>query len=566
MIDRALRAKLIRLAHARPELRAELLPLLKTAIPGMNPLSPMSVMQRALSKGNEPEPKKKKTEPESDSAPKDEDPERFRDLNRKPEKYIDPDQQEESRSKNEERAKSKAEKGEQQKQNRKTKLKNKGDKRTKEEESEHQDNEKEDKAKADKADKAEKAKAAEEAEKEKAKETAKNQFEANKEKHPKSEKTVGDFFKDIWGKITGKKAAAELRSATIRLAHSKPELRAHLLPLLKTAASPLDRVRGHELGIAACQARYLVPTHALEAQVTTVERDMNTSALRVAHRFMSLASLRLGAGLAVPVTSAYLKRVLDFMVSANEDENSEWKGSWSNFIPDFRRLATRSLEDTKSLWGSVPTVAEVMDRMRDQGLHEVLIQQVLDAVPLPKAPRPPPTQDQTKADFAKVVDSFRETLPPSASLNVRHEHEATPGKAKDLKAWTRAFKTVKAKYPQVWAVLSQKLRVIVLEVRPTGTASAAWSLQLLINLNDRPLSSYAGTLVHEVGHMFEDLQPDQHDIQGWQGLYGNPPFSHNYLKERPVEDFAECYRQFFTEPSLLKRLAPAKYADMAARI
>ena len=39
----------------------------------------------------------------------------------------------------------------------------------------------------------------------------------------------------------------KLRAKLIRLAHSKPELRAHLLPLLKTAASPLDRVRGHEL-------------------------------------------------------------------------------------------------------------------------------------------------------------------------------------------------------------------------------------------------------------------------------------------------------------------------------
>lgn len=281
---------------------------------------------------------------------------------------------------------------------------------------------------------------------------------------------------------------------------------------------------------------------------------------------MSLASLRLGAGLAVPVTSAYLKRVLDFMVSANEDENSEWKGSWSFSISEFRRLATRSLEDTKSLYGSVPTVAEVMDRMRDQGLPEVLIQQILGAVPLPKAPRPPPTQDQTKAEFAKAVDSFLEVLPSFASLNVWHEHQATPGKAKDLKAWTRAFKTVKAKYPQVWAVLSQKLRVLVLDVGPTSTAVASWTLRLYINLNDRPLPSYAGTLVHEVGHMFEDLQPDQDDIDGWQSLYGNPPFSHSYLKERPVEDFAECYKQFFTEPSLLKRLAPAKYADMAARI
>ena len=38
-----------------------------------------------------------------------------------------------------------------------------------------------------------------------------------------------------------------LRSKLIRLAHETPGLRPHLLPLLKEAASPLDRVRKHTL-------------------------------------------------------------------------------------------------------------------------------------------------------------------------------------------------------------------------------------------------------------------------------------------------------------------------------
>jgi len=38
-----------------------------------------------------------------------------------------------------------------------------------------------------------------------------------------------------------------LRSRTIRLAYQNPELRPHLLPLLKRAASPLDGARGHTL-------------------------------------------------------------------------------------------------------------------------------------------------------------------------------------------------------------------------------------------------------------------------------------------------------------------------------
>ena len=53
----------------------------------------------------------------------------------------------------------------------------------------------------------------------------KKKFEANKEKY-------GDKFKD-------KKAAEELFKATVRLAHAKPELREHLLPLL-TAAKAAD--------------------------------------------------------------------------------------------------------------------------------------------------------------------------------------------------------------------------------------------------------------------------------------------------------------------------------------
>jgi hypothetical protein len=49
---------------------------------------------------------------------------------------------------------------------------------------------------------------------------------------------------------------ADLRSKVIRLAHENPELRTHLLPLLvKSAASPLDRVRKHQLMPAAIRSK-----------------------------------------------------------------------------------------------------------------------------------------------------------------------------------------------------------------------------------------------------------------------------------------------------------------------
>lgn len=47
----------------------------------------------------------------------------------------------------------------------------------------------------------------------------------------------------------------KLRSSIIRLAHAKPELREHLLPLLKSAASRLDRARKHQLMPAAIRSK-----------------------------------------------------------------------------------------------------------------------------------------------------------------------------------------------------------------------------------------------------------------------------------------------------------------------
>lgn len=38
------------------------------------------------------------------------------------------------------------------------------------------------------------------------------------------------------------------------------------------------------------------------------------------------------------------------------------------------------------------------------------------------------------------------------------------------------------------------------------------------------------------------------------------------MHDRPVEDFAECFRQFFTEPGALRRAAPEKYEDMRSRL
>jgi hypothetical protein len=267
----------------------------------------------------------------------------------------------------------------------------------------------------------------------------------------------------------------------------------------------------------------------------------------------------------VPVTLPYLRRLLDYVEAANEDADSEWRGSWTVALSDLRRLAGRSVEDTALLWGGVPTVGDVFARMERAGLDPVLLRQVREAVPVPRAPRAPPTREQVLAAFGEAVSEFAAVLPKRASLNVHHDYAATPEKTKSLRTWTRAFAAVREKYPAVWAIMERHLRILRLEVRPTDSADASWSSHLTINLKDAS-RSYTGTLVHEVGHMFEDDQTDEFAIATARGLYGNPPFSHNYMQDRPVEDFGECFRQFFTEPSVLRRLAPVKYADMEARL
>jgi hypothetical protein len=127
------------------------------------------------------------------------------------------------------------------------------------------------------------------------------------------------------------------------------------------------------------------------------------------------------------------------------------------------------------------------------------------------------------------------------------------------------FAMVRSKYPEVWSVVERSLRILRLDVRPMDNADASWGSYLTINLKEssRP---YVGTLVHEVGHMFEDDQSDGFEIGSGRGLYGNAPFSHNYFQDRPVEDFAECFRQFFVEPSVLRRAAPEKYEDIRMRL
>ena len=252
-----LRSSVIRLAHANPSLRPHLLPLLKI---GYNPSNPDNLSSRGVSPAqraknldrinnedaaaNKAEARKPKpvTQEDHDNAEKLIHDEETGKVTKGHKDRDDARAQESEKKKKHEqspegvREKDKADKGKTLKQNRIKNLKSKGDKATDREKAEVEDYDKEE---ADETAKAEKSKSdsasekdRDKAEHERAKETAKNKFKAYKEEHPLTKKTVGDFFKGLFGK------KASLRSRTIRLAHANPELRPHLLPLLKVAGQP----------------------------------------------------------------------------------------------------------------------------------------------------------------------------------------------------------------------------------------------------------------------------------------------------------------------------------------
>lgn len=179
------------------------------------------------------------------------------------------------------------------------------------------------------------------------------------------------------------------------------------------------------------------------------------------------------------------------------------------------------------------------------------------------APRPVTKREPTQGQVDALVETLQGIVPSSTTV---YAHRLEPRHVKSLQLWVKVFQTVKAKFPVPWRVMEKVVKRIVLEGNYHGTAEASWNGHLTIAFRDNVTSGRPGTLIHELGHAFQDLQPDEFQISSWERGYGNPPFAHSYFETRAVEDFAECFRMYFQETALLKRKAPDKHKDMMERV
>jgi len=269
------------------------------------------------------------------------------------------------------------------------------------------------------------------------------------------------------------------------------------------------------------------------------------------------------AAAAAPITLPWLKKLLAYMVKANVDEQSEWSGSWTLAIHDVERMVRLFQND--DTYDVPKTVSEFYTRLEERGYLPAELLGLVKRIPVPRPPRVIPEGVlQAKVDAA--VDTLRGLLPGSLQIH----GEVEPVHLDEILRLVRAVQTVKARYPVPWKVMEKVVRMVRLNTRGHGTARAYWTMPsspLVVNLRGKgAVEISAGMLVHELGHAFQDLQPDTQQIDGWERAYGNPPFSHGYLQGRSVEDFAECFRQFFLERTQLKSKAPVKYQDMLDRV
>lgn len=137
-----------------------------------------------------------------------------------------------------------------------------------------------------------------------------------------------------------------------------------------------------------------------------------------------------------------------------------------------------------------------------------------------------------------------------------------------IKALNRALIVVKSKYPFAWKILQHRVKQFSVTRRGHGTEDGNWQGYknggtLEIVFKPQWVQPFVMTLLHELGHVFED----QHDILLLMDIYGqgHGPFVSNYHGKNTSEDFAETFREFWQSPANLKKVNPAKYLDMKHR-
>jgi hypothetical protein len=246
------------------------------------------------------------------------------------------------------------------------------------------------------------------------------------------------------------------------------------------------------------------------------------------------------------LTEPWLQQALAYMQGQNSDESSVWRGSWTLAIREIERILR--VEDVEQM-----TLADLLARL-ERKLDPELVVELERALPAPKAPTGV-SRESLEAELADILPG---------TTRVIWAHEGHDPKA--VAALVQSLRAVKAKYPKAWKVLVKGVRKLVLDSKPSGTAEASYARQTVTVGLRKGILMRPETLVHELGHAFQDMQPDSGQIDRWATLYGNPPFSHDYLPERSVEDFAETFRQALVEPGLLRSGAPAKFDDMQGRL
>jgi hypothetical protein len=148
------------------------------------------------------------------------------------------------------------------------------------------------------------------------------------------------------------------------------------------------------------------------------------------------------------------------------------------------------------------------------------------------------------------------------------DRPATAVQLKTIDHWIAALTSLPG-YPLPWRIFQRECKGIVLG-QPHKTEDAQWRKGKIMFLATRD-AGYSKrhmmkSLIHEVGHAFEEIDPAlAHKLETAATIYGKPPFANNYAATSPFEDFAETFMLLAMEPEYLEQVAPSKYRDMRRR-